>query len=174
MDLDRSHYILTQKENPLAQSERILKFSEKPPQTGRVIFEAAIQAPRPAKKAREIQQVPYRSLDAPNILDDYYVNPVDCGATGELAVALGQSVFVTSAKSTGSVDELVNFALEGSNDFATSVNWDGAGSYLAIGTNNAEVGSGARQEDPNHEGACGARRRPFVERSSSFQWLPRR
>ena len=139
MDLDRSHYILTQKENPLAQSERILKFSEKAPQTGRVIFEAAIQAPRPTKKAREIQQVPYRSLDAPNILDDYYVNPVDCGATGELAVALGQSVFVTSAKSTGSVDELVNFALEGSNDFATSVNWDGAGSYLAIGTNNAEV-----------------------------------
>jgi len=89
------------------------------------------------KPARHIPSAPERILDAPDLLDDYYLNLVDWGASNMLAVALGQTVYLWNAE-TGGIDELCQ--CEGEDDYITSVKFvqDGGG-YLAVGTNFSET-----------------------------------
>ena len=43
---------------------------------------------------RKISGVPERILDAPDIVNDYYLNPIDWSATNLLAVALANTVYI--------------------------------------------------------------------------------
>ncbi|XP_035726610.1 cell division cycle protein 20 homolog [Vespa mandarinia] len=79
---------------------------------------------------RYIPQTPDRILDAPEIIDDYYLNLIDWSENNVLAVALGNSVYLWNA-GTGTIAQL--FELE-SNDYVCSVAWIQEGPYLAIGT----------------------------------------
>ncbi|XP_020292214.1 cell division cycle protein 20 homolog isoform X2 [Pseudomyrmex gracilis] len=79
---------------------------------------------------RYIPQAPDRILDAPEIIDDYYLNLVDWSNNNILAVALGANVYLWNA-GTGTIEQL--FELE-SNDYVCSVAWIQEGPYLAIGT----------------------------------------
>ena len=81
-------------------------------------------------------QAPERILDAPEILDDYYLNLLDWSSTNILAVALGPTVYLWNAES-GSIDELMTSPEEDNN--ITSVSWIHDGSYLAVGTSNCDV-----------------------------------
>jgi WD40 repeat protein len=56
---------------------------------------------------RKIAQQPFRVLDAPNLCDDFYLNLVDWSPANQLAVALGNSVYIWNAN-TASVAELAN------------------------------------------------------------------
>ncbi|PZC84082.1 hypothetical protein B5X24_HaOG205804 [Helicoverpa armigera] len=81
-------------------------------------------------------QAPDRILDAPDILDDYYLNLVDWSLSNILAVALGNSVYLWNA-ATGQIEQLLT--LEGS-ETVCSVQWvQGGGSHLAVGTSAATV-----------------------------------
>lgn len=84
----------------------------------------------PQKKPRKILKVPYRVLDAPELLDDFYLNLVDWGLQDVLAVGLGDSVYLWDGL-TQLVERLC--VLE-NKDKVTSLSWIGSGTHLAIGT----------------------------------------
>lgn len=80
--------------------------------------------------SRYIPQSPERILDAPDIVDDYYLNLIDWSSINVLAVALANCVYLWNA-ATGAIEELLE--LEG-NDYVCSVSWIQEGNYLAVGT----------------------------------------
>jgi len=86
------------------------------------------------KTARKIPCAPSRVLDAPDLLDDYYLNLTSWGANNCVAVALGPTVYVWNAAS-GGIQELMT--LEEPEDYVCSVSWlpgeQGAG-HVAVGT----------------------------------------
>jgi cell division cycle protein 20 (cofactor of APC complex) len=71
-------------------------------------------------------------LDAPGVLDDYYLNLVDWSRSNVLAIALHNVVYLWNADS-GSAQELCQ--LHGESAYVSSVSWGKGGSYLAVGTN---------------------------------------
>lgn len=89
----------------------------------------------PQKKPRNISKVPYRVLDAPELLDDFYLNLVDWGQQDILAVGLGDSVYLWDG-STQSVDRLCQLS---NKEMITSLNWIGSGTHLALGTSKGLV-----------------------------------
>jgi cell division cycle protein 20 (cofactor of APC complex) len=86
-----------------------------------------------SQSTRFIPQVPEKILDAPELLDDYYLNLLDWSSTNMLSVALGQTVYLWNA-SSGDISELAQVSGE---NYITSVSWVQGGAYLAVGT--AEV-----------------------------------
>lgn len=80
---------------------------------------------------RPMSTTPYRILDAPDLMDDYYLNLLDWGSNNTIAVALQQSVYLWNA-SSGSIEQL--FTLENENDYVTSVKWSAKDNLLAVGT----------------------------------------
>jgi len=88
---------------------------------------------------RVLPTAPSRILDAPDLLDDYYLNLLHWGNNNIIAIALHQSVYLWHAED-GKIDRLVN--LEGAEDHITSVQWcEENETYLAVGTsfNNIEI-----------------------------------
>lgn len=88
-------------------------------------------------KKRPINRVlptkPSRVLDAPDLLDDYYLNLLHWGPNNVVAIALQKSVYLWNAE-TNSVDHLLE--LGGDDDVVTSVQWSGIrNDILAVGTN---------------------------------------
>lgn len=87
-------------------------------------------------KARHIPQQAERVLDAPELLDDYYLNLLSWSTNNVLAVALGHSVYLWNA-TTGATEELCH--CQEADDYITSVSWVEEGSYLAVGTASSQV-----------------------------------
>ncbi len=81
-------------------------------------------------------QTSERTLDAPDLVDDYYLNLLDWGSCNVLAIALGNTVYLWDA-SNGSTSELVSIDEE--DGPVTSVSWAPDGRHIAIGLNNSEV-----------------------------------
>ncbi|KAL7426912.1 hypothetical protein ACHAXH_001157 [Discostella pseudostelligera] len=84
---------------------------------------------------RRIPKTPSRILDAPELVDDYYLNLVSWSESNVLAVALGQCVYLWEAD-TGNIKHLLT--LKEDTDFVTSVSWvrdKGHSHYIAVGTN---------------------------------------
>ncbi|VFQ97192.1 unnamed protein product, partial [Cuscuta campestris] len=81
-------------------------------------------------------QTSERTLDAPDILDDYYLNLLDWGSINVLSIALGSTVYLWDA-SEGSTSELVTV----DDEFGpvTSVKWAPDRRHVAIGLNNSDV-----------------------------------
>ena len=89
------------------------------------------------KIMRKVPSSPVRILDAPDIVDDYYLNLISWSKDNILAVALAQSVYLWNA-TTGEIQHLLT--VEGANDYVTSVCWcltPGHTKYIAVGTNMA-------------------------------------
>lgn len=83
---------------------------------------------------RKIPEKPTKVLDAPDIVDDYYLNLISWSKDNILAVAMGPSVYVWNATS-GEIGHVVT--LRGAGDYVSSVSWStipGSTKYLAIGT----------------------------------------
>jgi len=83
---------------------------------------------------RKIPDKPTKVLDAPDIVDDYYLNLISWSKDNVLAVAMGPSVYVWNA-SNGEIAHIVT--LRGVGDYVSSVCWStipGNSKYLAIGT----------------------------------------
>ena len=90
------------------------------------------------KPTRHIPSAPVRILDAPNMIDDYYLNLLSWSSTNTLAVALTKSVYLWDA-GTGGIKELMSLS-EDADDYATSVSWiQQGGVHLAVGTNSNAV-----------------------------------
>lgn len=125
------------------ETSKILAFKAKAPAPKestqanlQVLYSHNRQAAAKPKSTRFIPQQPERILDAPDMIDDYYLNLLDWGQNNMLAVALGQSVYLWNGN-TGSIDLLCQ--TPETDNYVTSVSWIQDGNYLAVGTNSAEV-----------------------------------
>lgn len=121
---------------------RILEFKPAPPESSKPI-DLRQQYNRPLKPAnassaqfrRRIATGPERVLDAPGLIDDYYLNLLDWSCGNQVAIGLERNVYVWSADE-GSVSCL----LETSPDtYVSSVKWSGDGAYVGIGLGSGEV-----------------------------------
>ncbi|KAK4231724.1 WD repeat-containing protein slp1 [Podospora fimiseda] len=121
---------------------RILEFKPAAPESSKPI-DLRQQYNRPLKPAgassaqfrRRIATAPERVLDAPGLIDDYYLNLLDWSSGNQVAIGLERNVYVWSADE-GSVSCL----LETSPDtYVSSVKWSGDGAYVGVGLGTGEV-----------------------------------
>ncbi|KAF5182816.1 Cell division cycle 20.1, cofactor of APC complex [Thalictrum thalictroides] len=160
MDMDFAQYMIAEarngKENPLSNSPakeayrkqlaevmnmnrtRILAFKNKPPVIESLFPEQAssFNQPKPVKPRRSIPQTSERTLDAPELVDDYYLNLLDWGSNNVLAIALGNTVYLWDA-SDSSTTELMT--VDDDTGPITSVSWAPDGRHIAVGCNSSEV-----------------------------------
>jgi len=83
-----------------------------------------------------IVQSAERTLDAPELVDDYYLNLLDWGSNNVLSIALGDTVYLWDA-SSGSTSELVT--VDEDSGPITSVSWAPDGRHIAVGLNSSDV-----------------------------------
>lgn len=79
---------------------------------------------------RYVPQSPERILDAPELIDDYYLNLLGWNSDNILGIALCESVYLWNAGS-GSVTPLAQMVGQGSH--VTSLAWKKKGPYMAVG-----------------------------------------
>lgn len=77
------------------------------------------------KQGPRLPQAPERVLDAPSLLDDYYLNLLDWSSSNLLSIALSNAVYVWNA-TTSEITKLVEL----DEDLITSVSWAQTGPYL--------------------------------------------
>ncbi|KAK9125496.1 hypothetical protein Scep_014342 [Stephania cephalantha] len=160
MDFDFARYMLMEarkgKENPVLSSPskeayrkhlaealnmnrtRILAFKDKPSTVDLMFPETSscVNQPKSVKPRRNIPQTSERTLDAPGLVDDYYLNLLDWGSSNVLAIALGHTVYLWDA-TNASTSEVTT--IDDENGPITSVSWAPDGRHIAIGLNNSEV-----------------------------------
>ncbi|KAL1500204.1 hypothetical protein AB1Y20_012873 [Prymnesium parvum] len=125
-------------------SSKVLAFKSKAPKPAeshqnslRVLYTQNREAGNvPRKYSRQIPQAPERILDAPELLDDYYLNLLDWSSNNTLAVALGDAIYLWNA-SDGSIQQLMQ--TQGENTHVTSLSWIQQGNYMAVGTSDHKV-----------------------------------
>jgi cell division cycle 20, cofactor of APC complex len=86
-------------------------------------------------KSRRIATTPERVLDAPGMVDDFYLNLVSWSCLNVVSVALGEATYIWRAQ-TGEVVQ-VGEAPEG--DYVSSVQWSNDGVFLAVGLGSGDV-----------------------------------
>ncbi|OWB84670.1 hypothetical protein B5S33_g3320 [[Candida] boidinii] len=84
-------------------------------------------------RIKRIPTAPEKVLDAPGIIDDFYLNLLSWSSDNILAIALENSVYCWNAN-TGDVD-LASECTE----MVTSVGWSDDGYYLSIGLNDGSI-----------------------------------
>jgi cell division cycle protein 20 (cofactor of APC complex) len=89
---------------------------------------------------RRVPEKPWRILDLPGVVDDYYLDLVSWSKYNILAVGLGSTVYLYNpvTKRTDELTTLEEEVFEGQRNYVTSVAWctrPGVSEYLAIGTN---------------------------------------
>jgi cell division cycle 20, cofactor of APC complex len=130
-------------------NKRVLAFHEAPPQpssdkaleTQRQIAGPLFSRP-PAHsnstntfKARKIKAVAERVLDAPGIVDDYYLNLVDWSCENIVAVGLAESTYIWRAD-VGSVSHVTDAP---ESCYISSVKFSNDGAYLAVAFNTGSI-----------------------------------
>ncbi|KAL8883573.1 MAG: hypothetical protein Q9192_007096, partial [Flavoplaca navasiana] len=121
---------------------RILAFKPAPPESSKPI-DLRSQYNRPLKPAnaaaaqfrRRVLTAPERVLDAPGLVDDYYLNLLDWSSGNQVAIGLERSVYVWSAES-GTVSCLLESPAD---TYISSVKWSGDGAYVGVGLGSGEV-----------------------------------
>ena len=129
-------------------NSRVLSYQEKAPAPAQdaishlnVLYSASSQSRVPKNSgtqlvSRHIPSAPSRILDAPDLLDDYYLNLLDWSDSNWLAIALGPTVFLWNA-GTGDIEELCTMDDDVPNAHISSVAWvQQGGTHIAVGTSN--------------------------------------
>ena len=129
---------------------RILSFSAEPPPAsnehssllaayargeGGLRPGAGHQTAQAASQRRRIATTAERVLDAPGLVDDYYLNLLDWSTTNLVAIALAESVYIWNAESgeVGCLCSVSSGEDDESEEIVCSVKFSDDGSYLAIG-----------------------------------------
>ncbi|XP_053644802.1 cell division cycle protein 20 homolog isoform X5 [Cherax quadricarinatus] len=115
---------------------RILSFKSKAPQAKedhvnnlKVLYSAGKVAAPKAASTRHIPNVPEKVLDAPELVDDYYLHLLDWSINNHLAVALSSSIYIWNA-GDGSITPLAQLD---DPDYVCSLSWIKEGNVLAMG-----------------------------------------
>lgn len=91
-----------------------------------------------SSKGRRISSQPERVLDAPGIVDDYYLNLISWSCDNTLAVALAENTYIWKADS-GEVVHLGEVQGEGEGQYVSSVDFSNDGQFLGVGVSNGDV-----------------------------------
>ncbi|KAI9806531.1 MAG: ubiquitin-protein transferase activating protein [Piccolia ochrophora] len=126
----------------MSLNTRILAFKPAPPESSKPI-DLRSQYNRPLKPSnassaqfrRRVLTAPERVLDAPGLVDDYYLNLLDWSSGNQVAIGLERNVYVWSADS-GSVSCLLETPAD---TYVSSVKWSGDGAYVGVGLGTGEV-----------------------------------
>lgn len=120
---------------------RILAFKPAAPESSKPI-DLRSQYNRPLKNAvastqfrRRVLTAPERVLDAPGLVDDYYLNLLDWSSGNQVAIGLERNLYIWSAD-TGTVSSLLETSAD---TYISSVKWSGDGAYVGIGLGTGEV-----------------------------------
>lgn len=84
-------------------------------------------------RMKKIPSCPEKVLDAPGLVDDFYLNLISWSEDNVLAIALGSSVYCWNANS-GSVDLVAEC-----DSIVTSIRWSPDDYYLSIGLDNGNI-----------------------------------
>lgn len=87
-------------------------------------------------RQREIPSICERILDAPGIIDDYYLNLLDWHSSDLLAIALNDQVYILDC-TTGAINELS--PIHNNEDYVSSIAWSRDEQFIAIGISSNEV-----------------------------------
>ena len=123
-------------ESNLAHKKRRLSKAKKAFDQGAVLNFSAGEGRESASgsdlrnRVRTVRKLPNRVLDAPELLDDYYLNLLDWSAFNVVAVALGPAVYLYNAAS-GETSRLCDL---GESDLVSSIKFAGDGNRLSVGT----------------------------------------
>ncbi|KAI7906760.1 WD40-repeat-containing domain protein [Cokeromyces recurvatus] len=120
-------------------SKRILSFDRRPPiqkvdVTKNSPLPTTLRPANSVKMKRRINMTPERILDAPYIVDDYYLNVLDWSKKNIVAIGMDKSVYLWNAD-TGAIRALKY----NSNDQVCSLSWSSDGYYLAVGTESGDT-----------------------------------
>ncbi|XP_058105625.1 cell division cycle 20.2, cofactor of APC complex-like [Magnolia sinica] len=129
------------KDHNSLEGYRILKFNAKPNKceldpmypTAEDLFPSPNQQRR---FPRHIPQTSERTLDAPDLVDDYYLNLLDWSCKNVVAIGLGNIVYLWNATNQA-IEELPE--VKEDDGPVTSVSWAPDGTHIAIGLNNSDV-----------------------------------
>ncbi|KIJ59908.1 hypothetical protein HYDPIDRAFT_99857 [Hydnomerulius pinastri MD-312] len=154
-------------------NKRVLAYHEAPPSSSSSTFLTAQRnLARPlytrdalpssngtsTSKTRRVPTTPERVLDAPGMVDDFYLNLVSWSALNVVGVALGESTYLWNAES-GTVSHLGDAP---GDTYVASVDFSGDGAYLGVGLGTGaielwDVGSGTklRTMAPSSDAASG-------------------
>merc|ERR550534_1268016 len=125
--------------------QRILQMKIKAPENKegevaeKVLYTCNKPTPAKPKTTRFIPSTATKILDAPDIINDYYLNLLDWGSGGLIAIALGGSVYLWNSTSGSVVDLFGDSATENNEDVVTSVKWITEGEHIAVGLNTGVV-----------------------------------
>ena len=86
-------------------------------------------------KKRQIKQTPFKVLDAPSLLDDYYMNVLDWSINDNLSVALGNCLYLWNYNTS----ELKKLKSYGTNNVPTSLAFDLYSEALVVGSKSGQV-----------------------------------
>ncbi|CAG0878956.1 unnamed protein product [Cyprideis torosa] len=123
---------------------RVLAYNNRPPSAplehangNKVLFSSSKDPTAAAshRRTRNVPQHPDRILDAPGLMDDYYLNVLDWSSENQLAVALSQELFIWMA-TTGAINQLLSVP---DGDYISSLKFTPEGYYLAVGTASGAV-----------------------------------
>ncbi|KAJ1636604.1 WD40-repeat-containing domain protein [Pavlovales sp. CCMP2436] len=136
-DLNR---VLAFTSKPLASPRRVSLSPASPntPPSLRSLYSLNRDSPQtPKRPHRKIPQMAERILDAPDLIDDYYLNLLDWNLDDILVIALGSAVYLWN-NADGSIVKLLHEPPESSFD-VTSVAWSPCSKQLLVGTSQATV-----------------------------------
>ena len=120
-------------------SSKVLAYQTKPPmprEALKIFYRSGKSLYSTKKFGRRIPKEAVKKLDAPDIINDYYLNLMDWSSNNHLAVALGAEVYIWNAV-TEEIQQVCQ--LEGPEEYVASVKWVEEGSYLALGTSTGNI-----------------------------------
>ncbi|KAI8770414.1 cell division cycle protein 20 [Biomphalaria glabrata] len=120
---------------------KILNFRTKAPAASNsnnlhVLYSCGKVGAKQSTSSRFIPKEPDRILDAPEMLDDYYLNLMDWSQNNILTVALGNGVFLWNADN-GTITELMELSIP--EEYISCVSWVQEGAILAVGLSTGVV-----------------------------------
>jgi len=137
-----------------ASNDRILSFRQKAPaaddahiNSQKVLYSTGKPKAPAAAKERAVSTKADRVLDAPDLMDDFYLNVMDWSANNHLAVALYDILYVWNS-ADGTITELFSKSDlaqqqgdedHSDEDFISSVSWIREGNIIAVGDSTGTV-----------------------------------
>ncbi|KAI0036993.1 WD40 repeat-like protein [Vararia minispora EC-137] len=131
-------------------NKRVLAFHEAPPpatdstlskqrEFARPLYtrpgEAATSIGTTTNKSRKIATQPFRVLDAPGIVDDFYLNLLSWSSLNIVAIGLGDQTYIWKADS----GEVVHVGEAPDGSYVSSVEFSSDGAFLGVGMGAGEV-----------------------------------
>ncbi|KAI8918305.1 WD40-repeat-containing domain protein [Powellomyces hirtus] len=124
----------------VALDKRILAFNAEAPTASRhdlkTSWNRPLRNPNSTANKRRVKTEPEKVLDAPGLLDDYYLNLMDWSSTNVLAIALENTVYLWNG-TTGVASPLCTNPRDDS--YISSLQWAPDGSHLAVGLSQGEI-----------------------------------